>query len=175
MFGASRQRVVRRHALGRQNEKKGSTIILIMQRLHEDDLVGHVLEQEDWESVTFPAIAEQDASYMSSIRRGARRRFTRKAGEVLHPEREPLAMLDRIRAQIGEYHFAGQYQQTPTPLGGGMVKGEWFVPYREGNLPIFEQDRAELGHGEQGGRAQRLQRLHDLGPLRQAPLFARRL
>jgi hypothetical protein len=44
----------------RLNDKRHGAIILIMQRLHEDDLVGHVLAQEPWEVVRFPAIAEAD-------------------------------------------------------------------------------------------------------------------
>jgi predicted phage terminase large subunit-like protein len=53
----------------------------------------------------------------------------------LHPEREPLDTLDRIRRTIGEYNFAGQYQQAPAPLGGGLVKAQWFKRYRENELP----------------------------------------
>ena len=44
------------------------------------------------------------------------------SGEALHPAREPLAVLQNIRRTIGEYNFAGQYQQSPAPLGGGLVK-----------------------------------------------------
>src|SRR5262252_8386889 len=44
----------------RLNDKKNGAIVVIMHRLHEDDLVGHVLAQEDWEVVSFPAIAEDD-------------------------------------------------------------------------------------------------------------------
>jgi hypothetical protein len=46
--------------LSRLNDKRAGCIILIVQRLHENDLVGHVLEQEAWEVVSFPAIAEED-------------------------------------------------------------------------------------------------------------------
>ena len=55
--------------------------------------------------------------------------FGRKAGEALHPEREPPVMLEQIRRTIGEYNFAGQYQQMPAPQGGGMVKAAWFRTY----------------------------------------------
>ena len=51
------------------------------------------------------------------------------------PDREPLDTLDRIRRTIGEYNFAGQYQQSPAPLGGGLVKAEWFKRYRENERP----------------------------------------
>jgi predicted phage terminase large subunit-like protein len=49
----------------------------------------------------------------------------------LHPEREPLATLDHIRRTIGEYNFAGQYQQSPAPAGGGLVKAAWFRRYKD--------------------------------------------
>jgi len=96
-------------------------IILIMHRLHEDDLAGHVMAQEDWEIVRFPAIAEDDEAWMLETALGPES-FTRQRGEALHPERQPLASLDQIRRTIGEYNFAGQYQQMPAPQGGGMVK-----------------------------------------------------
>jgi predicted phage terminase large subunit-like protein len=63
------------------------------------------------------------------------RSFARQCGDALHPEREPLDVLDRIRRTIGEYNFAGQYQQSPAPLGGGLVKAEWFKRYRENERP----------------------------------------
>ena len=118
----------------RLNDKRSGAIVIIMQRLHEDDLVGHVLGQEPWEVVSFPAIAEADEVHaIETI--WEPRCFTRRPGEALHPEREPLDTLERIRRTIGEYNFAGQYQQAPAPLGGGLVKAAWFKRYREDELP----------------------------------------
>jgi len=57
------------------------------------------------------------------------------SGEALHPAREPLAVLQNIRRTIGEYNFAGQYQQAPAPLGGGLVKAEWFKRYHDSERP----------------------------------------
>ena len=56
--------------------------------------------------------------------------------EALHPEREPLGLLEHLRRTIGEYNFAGRYQQQRAPFGGGMVKAEWFKTYTiwENNL-----------------------------------------
>ena len=105
-----------------------------MQRLHEDDLVGHVLTQEPWEVVRFPAIAEEDEVHYIETALGSRT-FTRRHGEALHPEREPLDTLDHIRRTIGEYNFAGQYQQSPAPLGGGLVKAHWFKRYDGDDRP----------------------------------------
>src|SRR6516225_9794398 len=118
----------------RLNDKLAGAIVLIMHRLHEDDLVGHVLAQEDWDVVRFPAIAEDDETWTLDTELG-RESFTRRRGEVLHPERQPLATLDKIRRTIGEYNFAGQYQQMPAPLGGGMVKGAWFRSYAPNERP----------------------------------------
>jgi predicted phage terminase large subunit-like protein len=118
----------------RLNDKRSGAIVIIMQRLHEDDLVGHVLAQEPWEVVSFSAIAEVDEVHrIETI--WEPRCFTRRPGEALHPEREPLDTLERIRRTIGEYNFAGQYQQAPAPLGGGLVKEAWFKRYREDELP----------------------------------------
>src|SRR6202795_132657 len=95
----------------RQNDKRRSAIVLIMQRLHEDDPVGHVLAQEPWEILSFPAIAEKHEEHrIETILE--QRRCIRPQGEALHPDREPLEVLDRIRRTIGEYNFAVQYQQS---------------------------------------------------------------
>jgi hypothetical protein len=64
-----------------------------------------------------------------------RQSFGRKAGDALHPEREPPAMLEQIRRTLGEYNFAGQYQQAPAPQGGGMVKAVWFRSYAANERP----------------------------------------
>ncbi len=116
------------------NDKRRGCINLIMQRLHEDDLVGHVLSEEHWEVLRFPAIAEEDETHVIETPYGTRT-FRRRAGEALHSEREPLEVLSQIRESLGEYHFAGQYQQSPAPLGGGLVKADWFKTYTDANLP----------------------------------------
>ncbi len=118
----------------RLNDKQHGRIILIMQRLHEDDLVGHVLKQEDWEVVSFPAIAEKDEEHAIDTAFGEFR-IRRRAGDLLHPERESRETLERIRRTIGEYNFAGQYQQAPAPLGGGIIKEAAFKRYGPEDLP----------------------------------------
>src|ERR1700735_4293945 len=73
----------------RLNDKRTGCIIIIMQRLHEDDLVGHVLQQGDWKVLRFPAIAVEDESHILKTPYGTRT-VRRRAGEALHPERESL-------------------------------------------------------------------------------------
>jgi len=97
-----------------------------------------VQAQEDWEVVCLPAIAEADETILYDSLLG-QRCFERRRGEALHPEREPLAMLEQIRNTIGEYNFAGQYQQMPAPLGGGLVKAGWFRRYAVEEVPQFER------------------------------------
>lgn len=123
----------------RLNDKARGVIIIVMQRLHEDDLVGHVLAQEPWKVLSFPAIAERDESFLIQTPWG-RAQYTRRVGDLLHPERESPETLARLRQTVGEYNFAGQYQQAPSPLGGGMVKQEWFTCYEAGQVPdSFDQ------------------------------------
>jgi predicted phage terminase large subunit-like protein len=127
----------------RLDNKETGCIIIIMQRLHLDDLVGHVLQQEGWEVLNFPAIAEADETHTIKTRYGAQtlvRTVTRRAGEALHPQRESLDTLHMIRETLGEYNFAGQYQQSPVPEGGGYVKTDWFQFYEPHERPAkFEQ------------------------------------
>lgn len=118
----------------RLNDKRTGCIILIMQRLHEDDLVGHVLKQGGWELLRFPAIAEEDENYFLQTPY-RRKRFARRRGEALHPDRESLEVLAQMREIMGEYNFSGQYQQAPSPLGGGMIKRQWFRSYTPQELP----------------------------------------
>jgi predicted phage terminase large subunit-like protein len=112
----------------RLNDKRNGAIVIIMQRLHEDDLVGHVTAQEDWELVSFPAVAETDETFAYNTAKGPAV-AVRHAGQALHEGREPLDALARVRRALGEYNFAGQYQQSPAPLGGGMIRREWFRTY----------------------------------------------
>ena len=84
--------------------------------------------------MSFPAIAETDELHVVETPFGTKE-FRRRAGDALHPERELLETLARIRSNIGEYNFAGQYQQTPAPAGGGMVKEAWFRRYRMSDRP----------------------------------------
>ena len=120
--------------VSRLNSKENGIIIIVMQRLHQDDLVGHVLNQEGWEVLSFPAIAEEDELHLIENAWG-RRRFERKISEVLQPDRESRSTLEGIRATIGSYNFASQYQQTPVPLGGAIIKTEWLKYYDPGDLP----------------------------------------
>ena len=125
--------------LSRLNDKARGCIVIIMQRLHQDDLVGHVLAQEDWHVLSLPAIAEQDEALWIEDEFG-RRPFLRRAGEALHPERDSLATFEQLRRTHGEYVFASQYQQNPMPLEGAMVRTRWLRHYAPGERPTSFED-----------------------------------
>ncbi len=118
----------------RLDNKNSGCIILLMQRLHEDDLAGHLIAQGGWEVLSFPSIAEQEEIHLIEVPFG-RRTFRRRPGEVLDPARESPEILAEIRRSVGEYVFQGQYQQNPMPLEGNMVKTEWLCYYRDEERP----------------------------------------
>lgn len=122
--------------ISRLNNKATGGVLIIMQRLHEDDLVGHVLQQHGWEVLRLPAIADTDEEFRIDTPLG-HRTFKRQEGEALHPERESIATLDQIRTAQGEYHFAAQYQQLPAPRGGGLLKTAWLQYYEPHERPEF--------------------------------------
>jgi len=111
--------------VSRLNDKQTGPILIVIQRLHENDLAGHLLGQGGWQHLDLPAIAIED----SVIPIGSGRQHIRRRGEVLHEERESTAVLDRIKAEIGSLMFSAQYQQRPVPLEGNLIKRNWFRSY----------------------------------------------
>jgi len=115
----------------RLDDKKDDIIVLIMQRLHLDDLAGHVLGKENWTHLNLPAVAHGP----ERIQIGPKRFHCRAAGELLHPAREPESVLREAKRNLGSYHYEAQYQQTPVPEGGNLIKWEWFKYYDEPPRP----------------------------------------
>jgi predicted phage terminase large subunit-like protein len=120
--------------LSRLNNKEQGTIIIVMQRLHQEDLVGEATDREAWEILSLPAIAIEDEHYEYKSLFGGLE-FTRKVGEALHPERDTVETYRKIRETVGEYNFQSQYQQSPTSREGAIVKREWLRYYEPANMP----------------------------------------
>jgi predicted phage terminase large subunit-like protein len=121
--------------LSRLNDRRTGAIIIVTQRLHQDDLVGHVLENEEWELLSLPAIAETEEEHVIEDIAG-RRFFRRSPGDVLQPARETPADLQRLRQAMSTFSFASQYQQNPIPLEGAIVKIAWLSNrYEPGEEP----------------------------------------
>jgi predicted phage terminase large subunit-like protein len=117
--------------LSRLDHKTEGSIIVVMQRLHPDDLVAHLLEQGGWRHLNLPAIAEDE----TDIRLSATRIIRRRAGDLLHPERESLAALDELKTAMGSMEFSAQYQQAPVPVGGNLIQWSWFKFYDSTPIP----------------------------------------
>lgn len=121
-------------------------IIVIMQRLAEDDPTGFIKGgglPGDWEFISIPAliddryIAALDPKYAEMIEPSER---DEKGRFSYWPYKEPLAELLEMEKGVGEsvdgqkmsrYIFAGQYMQRPSPEGGDIIKGEWFRRYSQ--------------------------------------------
>ena len=114
--------------LSRLNSQATGRIVVVMQRLHMHDLVGHLLEKGGWTVLSLPAIAEADERIGFDTLLGPRV-FTRSAGQALHPARFSRAALEEVRRAVGPYNFASQYQQSPIPLEGNLVKRSWLERY----------------------------------------------
>ena len=87
-----------RRLLSRLDDKRTGAIVIVMQRVHMDDLTGFATETSDeWEILSLPAIAEapQDIPLLGG------RTHCRKLDDVLSPVREPLLLLHRMRQQLG--------------------------------------------------------------------------
>ena len=120
----------------RLDDKQKGVMVCVMQRLHEHDLSGMLLEQGGWDHLSLPAIATEEQSVM--LARGGV--YRRREGEVLHPEREPLDILLELKASMGSSAFEAQYQQQPLPAEGNLFKADW--------LTYFELNPHERPHGE---------------------------
>ena len=137
---ASRERVHEWFAntlLSRLDDKVRGKIVLVMQRLHVDDLAGRVLQSGEWRELCLPAIADE----AQTIPLGRSRQHHRAVGEALHPEREPLDTLEALKRDIGAFAFSAQYQQAPVPEGGAMIKWAWVRRY---DVPPPRTDRTRI-------------------------------
>jgi len=110
----------------RLDDKRNGVMVLVMQRLHEGDLSGYLLDKGGWEHLCLPAIAPQNTRYDFG-----RVRKHRERGELLHAARESAALLQQTQRELGSYGFAAQYQQNPLPTEGGMVRRQWFRRFRQ--------------------------------------------
>ncbi|MER9592243.1 phage terminase large subunit [Mesorhizobium australicum] len=102
------------------NPPAAGAVVLVMQRLHVGDLAGVLLETGGWEHLNLSAIAEQDERVQTGVNRGYDR---------LHPARLGHVELERLKRDLGSLTFSAQYQQSPAPPDGNMVKRVWFRDY----------------------------------------------
>lgn len=110
----------------RLNSQKYGAKVVVMQRLHEDDLAGHILEksrEEDWCRLIIPM--EYDGDWRGPTHLGWEdpRSFD---GELLWPDRFPRSAIDALKRDLGPFATAGQMQQQPAPRAGGIIQRDWW-------------------------------------------------
>jgi predicted phage terminase large subunit-like protein len=94
-----------------------ASVVVVMTRWHEDDLVGRILDNSDarlWDKIDFPAIAEE-ADVLG-----------RSPGDALWPERYDVAALAGIRESVGSRAWNALYQQRPSAMDGDIFRRQWF-------------------------------------------------
>ena len=109
----------------RLNNPAESAIVLIQQRSHEDDATGRLLEIEDGGFVHLCLPMKYDPQRHCRTPIGWEDPRTEE-GELMWPERFPAAVVKREESILGPYAVSGQFQQLPTPRGGGIIKMEWW-------------------------------------------------
>jgi predicted phage terminase large subunit-like protein len=106
----------------RLNNPKTGAKLIIMQRVHEADLAGHVLKQGGYEHLCLPA--EYDG-----VRRTTSIGWTdprNQMGELLWPERYGPEQIQELKRSLSSYAAAAQLQQRPSPASGGILKRNWW-------------------------------------------------
>lgn len=115
----------------RLNNKNTGAIVVIMQRLREDDLTGHLMASKSgWIKLKLPVYTDKDIRFS---RFEPRMSYMFKKG-LLHESRMDW---DYVKGEEkkGSFYFSGQFMQEPTPKGGGIIKKAWFTLW-EPSIPL---------------------------------------
>ena len=142
----------------RLNDMERGVIIVIMQRLHGDDVSGVILDKQmAYDHVMVPMEYDYDRQtndlyepLRTSIGWYDPRYDEGDPDEVngllAWPERFPDRVVDAIKTDMGPYAWAGQYLQAPSPRGGGIFKREWWQLWEsaDGKFPVFDYVMASL-------------------------------
>ena len=119
----------------RLNNKKKGAIIIIMQRLHMNDLTGHLLKKGGWHLLKLPAFNYSEEKIIVG-----NFSYIRPKGHLLCPQKENMQDLQKIKKEIGEYTFESQYQQNPILENGSLFRKEWLQYYDQ----LSSQNKGEL-------------------------------
>lgn len=126
----------------RLNNPKLSAIVVIMQRLHEEDVSGVIIDKGlGYDHIMLPM--RYDATRHCVTKLGIEDPRT-EDGELLFPARFPAEVVDRDERVMGPYATAGQFQQQPTPRGGGVIKADWWKLWEADAYPPMDYVIASL-------------------------------
>jgi hypothetical protein len=112
----------------RSNDPKYGAEVIIMQRLNEADLSGHLLTN-DFESVVHLYLPERFESDRRCVTVIGFEDPRQRDGQLLWPQRFNDEWATQQEKSLGDYAWSAQFQQRPAPRGGGIFKREWWVPY----------------------------------------------
>jgi predicted phage terminase large subunit-like protein len=112
----------------RLNDPRTGAKVIVMQRVAEGDLSGHVLEQGGYEHLCLPAEFEPQRRCTTSLGWSDPRTAE---GELLWPQRIGAREVADFKVRLGPLGYAGQFQQRPAPAGGARFKREWFRYFTE--------------------------------------------
>jgi predicted phage terminase large subunit-like protein len=113
-------RKFREGAVNRLNDQKRSAIVVIMQRLHEQDISGVIISLGmDYVHLMLPMEFDPERGCSTAIGFSDPRE---DEGQLLDPVRFPQEEVDKLHRDMGSYAYSGQYQQAPTPRSGGMFQ-----------------------------------------------------
>jgi predicted phage terminase large subunit-like protein len=127
----------------RLNDPKTGAFIVIQQRLAEDDITGHILEKNsgEWCHLMIPMRYEPDRSFVTQI--GWKDPRT-EAGELMWPERFGEAEVRSLETSLGPMIANGQLQQRPEPVGGGVIKRDYWQLWDKDAYPAMDFILASL-------------------------------
>jgi predicted phage terminase large subunit-like protein len=118
--------------LSRLNNKETGKILIVQQRLADNDLPGYLREKGNFHILSLPVMASVD----EKISLGRGRFHFRKADTMLFPQRDSREVIERLRKEMGETAFSAQYLQNPSPPGGNRIRMSWFGTYE----PKYERN-----------------------------------
>jgi len=116
----------------RFNHPKKGKVIVVAQRLHAEDLPGHLIEAGTWKTLILPAMNPKEQLY-DIVRGGRKVKFI--AGRILQPSRHEAQGLALLKKEMGEHDFEAQFNQQPLPPGGAIFKNVWIKRYTKAPKP----------------------------------------
>lgn len=144
--------------LSSRGKSRGARDVVIMQRLHEEDLSGHILGKpnaSEWTHICLPMRFEPERMGKTPLGWADERT---EDGELLWPDLFPEKAVAELESDMGSYLAAGQLQQRPSPMGGGMFKREWFrivqaAPVQAARVRYWDKASTPTGTGARSAGA----------------------
>lgn len=141
----SRERVqewFRGSFMSRLNSKKNGAVVVVMQRLHCDDLVGHIIERDkrkEWFVLNLELVTPEEREII--IKNKNYYHYKRPAGHILHEARDGIEEIEALKYDVGEDIFMAQYQQNPQSQDGTVIKKSWIKPYEEPEVQVPKSEK----------------------------------